>query len=177
MLQFCIIHFCQQLTVPSAGIKAGERFGFGYDFGADQKWVREQGNFNVGIMGDSVFLYCLLGDSTVNPLVGYSNNNAWAPAGLDVEEYGSEKSALPDQLRDVGSIILPHLDNYRYEGPGVGEKQDLQAYMMDPNNWKGNDEGLGDQGGSGATPARRIAALVTLVVGCLTTAFVCSTYC
>lgn len=126
-------------------------------------------------MGDSVFLYCYLGDSTVNPLVGYSNNNAWAPAGLEVEEYGSEKSALPDQLIEVGSIVLPHLDNYRYEGPGVGEKQDLQAYMMDPNNWKGNDEGLGDQGGSGATVGR-ITALATLGVVCLTTALVFLTY-
>ena len=122
-------------------------------------------------MGDSVFLYCLLGDSTVNPLVGYSNNNAWAPAGLTVEEYGSEKSALPDQLRDVGSIILPHLDNYRYEGPGAGEKQDLQNYMMDPNNWRGNDEGLGDQGGSGVVVGE-LRALATFAVLCLTTGLV-----
>lgn len=114
-------------------------------------------------MGDSVFLYCLLGDSTVNPLVGYSNNNAWAPAGLQPEEYGSEKSALPDQLRDVGSILLPHLDNYRYEGPAEGDKQDLQNFMMDPNNWKGNDDGLGDQGGSGAAVGR-VTAQATLAV-------------
>ena len=52
------------------------------------------------------------------------------------------------QLEQVGAVILPHLDNYRYEGPQVGEKADLQKYMMDPYNWKGNDEGLGDQGGA-----------------------------
>ena len=93
-------------------------------------------------------MYCYLGDSTVNPLVGFSNNNAWAPSGLSPDEYGSEKSALPAQLEQVGAVILPHLDNYRYEGPQVGEKADLQKYMMDPYNWKGNDEGLGDQGGA-----------------------------
>jgi len=131
--------------VPSAGIKAGEQFGFGYEFGANQKWIRKEGNFNVGITGDSVFLYCLLGDSAVNPLVGYTNHNVWAPPGLTVEEYGAEKSALPDQLRDVGSVQLPHLDNYRYEGPDQGSKEELQEWMMDPNFWVGNDEGLGDQ--------------------------------
>ena len=164
------------MTVPSAGIKAGERFGFGYDFGADQKWVREEGNFNIGIMGDSVFLYCYLGDSTVRPLVGYSNNNAWAPAGLTpVEEYGSAKSALPEELREVGSVILPHLDNYRYEGPGVGQKEDLQKFMMDPNNWAGNDKGLGDQKGSGAVVGR-LTPLATFAALALTTGFAYLTY-
>ena len=134
-----------QLTVPNTGYKAGKQFGFGFDFGATEKWVREEGNFNIGITGDSVFLYCYLGDSSIRPLVGFSNNNAWAPPDLPVEEYGSEKSALPPELAEVGSVILPHLDNYKYEGPQAGEKADLQKFMMDPNNWVGSDFGLGDQ--------------------------------
>ena len=155
--------------VPSAGIKAGEQFGFGFDFGKDEKWVREEGIFNIGTAGDSVFLYCYTGDSVINPLVGYSNNNAWAPEFMSEEEYGSEKSALPPQLKNVGSVVLPHLDNYRYEGPEVGEKSELQKYMMDPYNWKGNDEGLGDQGGSGvvgrfARSEQIVAGAATLLV-------------
>jgi len=146
------------MTVPSTGIPAGKDFGFGFDFGANEKWLREEGTFNIGITGDSVFLYCYLGDSSINPLVGWSNNDAWAPAGLTVEEYGSEKSALPDQLKEIGSIVLPHIDNYRYEGPEVGEKETLQKDMMNPAYWKGNDEGLGDQGGSAAN---KIATVVT----------------
>lgn len=173
---FAAVEGTVKLTIPSAGIKSGERFGFGFDFGAEQKWLRESGTFNIGIMGDSVFLYCYLGDSTVNHLVAYSNNNAWAPAGLPVGDYGSEKSALPDELREVGSVILPHLDNYRYEGPGAGEKIDLQNFMMDPNNWSGNDEGLGDQGGSGGAIVGRFTALATLAVLALATSLAYVTY-
>ena len=109
-------------------------------------------------MGDSVMLYCYLGDSSIRHLVAYTNYNDWSPPGLKADEYGSQKSALPDELKTVGSIHLPHLDNYRYEGPEVGSKEDLQQFMMKPENWKGTDEGLGDQRGSRAVPC---SALMT----------------
>ncbi|CAB9526759.1 Endonuclease I [Seminavis robusta] len=163
-ISFASVEGVIKLTVPSGGYKAGETFGFGPDLGKDQKWVREEGEFNIGTMGDSIFLYCHLGDSSIRPLVGYTNSNEWAKPGLDLEDYGSTLSALPDELKDVGSIALPHLDNYKYEGPDVAEKKDLQKYMMDPTNWRGNDDGLGDQGGSQMAATHWSAMLVSLFV-------------
>jgi hypothetical protein len=153
------------LTVPPGGYKAGEQFGFGFDYGANQAWVREEGEFNIGTMGDSVILYCLLGDSSIRPLVAYTNYNDWSPPGLSADEYGSQKSALPDELKTFGSVHLPHLDNYKYEGPEVGDKKQLQEFMMQVENWKGSDEGLGDQGGSRAVSCRAtLTSLIALVI-------------
>lgn len=136
-----------QHTVPDAGYKQGAAFGYGFDYGAHQKWVREEGNFNIGTSGDSVIVYCLKGDNSVNPLVAYSNNNKWYDPGLNATDYGTEGSALPDELKTVGSIVLPHLDNYEYKGPMQAEKSNLQKYMMDPANWRGTNKGLGGQSG------------------------------
>lgn len=90
-------------------------------------------------------MYCYGVNGTINPLVGFSNSEAWAEVNLTLSEYGSQESALPHQLSEVGAVVLPHLDNYEYTGPRELDKAGLQAAMMDPENWEGTDEGLGDQ--------------------------------
>lgn len=139
------------LVVPPEGFPMGSNFGYGKDFGEDNdEWTTEQGNFDFGVSGDSLFLYCEGTNGTVNPLVGFNNagDGIWAEPGLPESSYGAELSALPVELQTVGNVGLPHLDNYKYEGPTGVNKTELQAAMMDPENWIGEDEGLGDQSGS-----------------------------
>lgn len=130
-----------KFIVPSAGIKAGEQFGYGLEYDRHESWIREEGDFILDSDGDSVFLYCLLGDNSIRPLLGFSNAGAWAEAGLDPSEYGSTESALPDDLlvSAVGYVILPHVDNYVYTGPSTGAKLELQQSMMNPDYWTGSN--------------------------------------
>ena len=128
------------------------------------QWRREEGNFNFGVQGDSVIMYCLLSDGSVNPLVAFSNDNEWMDPGLNATDYGATGSAVPEQLADVGSVVLPHLDNYNYAGNMKAEKDDLQDEMMKPENWRGNDEDLGDQN-AGVTVANHfLNAVLTFLV-------------
>lgn len=147
----------QKLVVPSTGYQAGQTFGFGFDYGANEEWVAEEGVFNIGTAGDSIFLYCYGLNGTINPLVGFSNDDAWAEAGLDPEEYGSQQSALPVQLEEVGAVVLPHFDNYVYKGSMRAMKADLQQNMTDPENWEGADDGLGDVNSGGGSSRRHNA--------------------
>ena len=153
------------LVVPPAGFATGTDFGYGFDFGANNDpWTEEQGQFNFGVAGDSLFLYCEGINGTINPLVGFTNtgDGSWAEPGLPESSYGSELSALPVELQKVGNVALPHFDNYQYKGPTGVNKTELQKAMMDPENWEGTDEGLGDQ--SSSTTFRK-NVVVVLVVG------------
>lgn len=154
------------------GYEAGYVFGYGFDFGENEKWNRYEGNFNIGVEGDSVILYCLLGDGAVNPLVAYSNSNEWMEPNLTASEYGSTGSALPEELSDVGSIVLPHLDNYQFkDGEKLrANKTTLQTFMMDPNNWGGSDKGLGDLS-AGVTHINGFYAALTFLAVALAQGF------
>lgn len=124
------------MVVPEGGIEAGKTFGYGKFYGQNTEWTVEEGQFNIGTQGDSIFLYCILGDGERKPLMGFTNTGSWADPGLDASEYGSGKSALPDTLIEKGSIVLPHFDNYRYKvGNQPFKKEELQSMMQDPNNW------------------------------------------
>ena len=142
-----------QLVVPAPGYAATDTFGLGFDYGAGQNWTTVQGLFNVGTSGDAIFLYCLDANQAINHLVAFNNAGAWADAGMNPSDYGPEQSALPDSLVSVGSVVLPHMDNYEYKGPMKLEKADLQQAMMDPINWEGTDDGLGDQTASTGSSA------------------------
>ena len=159
-----------QLMVNES-IPAGTQFGYGFDYGANQNWTNYEGLFNLGVNGDSMFLYCIGINGTINPLVGFSNAGSWSEPGLLLSEYGSEQSALPDQLKEVGSVVLPHLDNYEYKGPQKLEKPELQKAMTDAENWEGTDEGLGDQtAGCGMVEAhleRVLVAALALIASSL----------
>jgi len=131
-----------KLVLPASGIAAGEAFGFGPVYGKTTAWETWEGLFNIGINGDNVFLYCELNDGKPNPIAGFTNTEGgWLEAGLSIEEYGSAHSALPNTLKKVGGVALPHFDNYKYIGPDEGDKAQLQEWVKDPNNWNGFDYG------------------------------------
>ena len=52
---------------------------------------------------------------------------------MDVEEYGSGHSALPEPLSQAGSLFLSHADNCVYVGPIRNvAKATLAQHMIDP---------------------------------------------
>ena len=170
--QFGTMEGVLSLQVPTAGFAMGSNFGYGFDYGANNDdWTREAGTFNFGVAGDSVILYCEGINGTINPLVGFTNMGSWAEPGLAESEYGASDSALPVELQLVGRVSLPHLDNYEYKGPTGLNKTALQAAMMDPENWEGSDDGLGDQ--SSAIRGSSRQSLLMGVAGGMMAIFMC----
>ena len=113
-------------------------------------------------------MYCLDADDLPHFLWGFSYNGPWLEPGLSPEEYGTGKSALPDDLADLGTTTLPHNDNCVYAGPLSDTKANLQKHFMDPAEWNCLDdfriETPDDQVRSGAAGA----ALTTFATGLLT---------
>lgn len=122
-----------QFTIPEDGIVAGQAFGFGSDSPFFENWELEEGsNFELDTEGDQVFIYCLDADNVPNFLWGYSYNGPWADSGLPDADYGTDKSALPTSIENIGNLALEHNDNCVYDGVLAGRKTELQRQFMDP---------------------------------------------
>ena len=84
-----------------------------------------------------------------------------------LDEVPLDKSALPEDLFELGAVFLPHADNHIYTGIVQGNKTGLLLEFMDPSNYDASDTfryGLVDQGGSGARNLfSAIVSIVTLV--------------
>ncbi|CAB9516744.1 expressed unknown protein [Seminavis robusta] len=77
----------------------------------------------------------------MGPGVDYGDTcGNWSMPGLSAEDYGEALTALPEQL-DQGSIVLPHLDNYFYNGSRNETIALLRADMLNPASWVGDNEG------------------------------------
>lgn len=142
-LAFWYPHFYYyQFTIPDEGIKAGQAFGLGGEspFNANWEMLTDEGGglFDLSVEGDQIFIYCLDADDLPNIIWGFNYNGAWSEAGL--EDYGSDKSALPTELENLGSNSLPHADNCVYSGELTGRKAELQVLFMNSTNWKCLDE-------------------------------------
>lgn len=128
------------MTTPEGGIPEGTFFGYGPSPNLGDQWEVESGEFSLGTeSGDNVFLYCVDADDKIRFLSGFSNAGNWSLPGLTAEDYGEAMSALPADL--VGAaIVLPHLDNYFYNGSRSEVINLLRADMLNPAAWAGDDE-------------------------------------
>jgi hypothetical protein len=129
-----------QMITPDDGIEQGTLFGYGPGATHGGDWKTESGSFSLGTdVGDNVFLYCIDADNKTKFLAGFSNTGNWSIPGLTPEEYGESMSALPEMLLNA-SIVLPHMNNYFYNGSREETINLLRADMLNPEPWVGNDE-------------------------------------
>ncbi|CAB9498812.1 Endonuclease I [Seminavis robusta] len=129
------------MTTPEDGIEQGDLFGMGPGVDYGDTWSDVEGAFSLSTtFGDNVFLYCIDADGKMRFLAGFSNSGIWSSPGLSAEEYGEALTALPEQL-DQGSIVLPHLENYFYNGSRNEATALLRADMLNPASWVGDNEG------------------------------------
>jgi hypothetical protein len=92
------------------------------------------------VTGDQFFLYCLDADEEPHFISGFSYNGEWTDAEDLADPVPLDKSALPEDLIEFGSVALPHIDNYLYRGSLQGFRTDLLAEFMDPEKYEGYDD-------------------------------------
>lgn len=96
--------------------------------------------FDLGTDGDQLFIYCIDADGLENILWGFNYNGEWAPAGLTASQYGTNTSSLPEVLENQGSVVLPHMDNCKYDGALGGFKTVILSGFLDPSNYNCSDD-------------------------------------
>jgi hypothetical protein len=129
-----------QMITPEDGIEQGMLFGYGPSITYGGNWETASGSFSLGSeVGDNLFLYCIDADNKTKFLAGFSNTGNWSDPGLTPEAYGESMSALPEMLLNA-SIVLPHMNNYFYNGSREETINLLRADMLNPAPWVGNNE-------------------------------------
>lgn len=141
-------------------VSLGTLFGYGSQLKYGDGWEKADGTFSLSTEGEQIFLYCQAASGDVRHLAGLSWAGDFSPPGLP--NYGLNESALPDQLKELGSVALDPFPNYAYGGPSGGQipLEDLQEQFQDPSNWQGSSTRFGIGSGSGA--AGTIGASCTL---------------
>lgn len=156
------------------GLCPGYIFGYGFPFDR-VNWTDAGGlseTFDLGLGGDAILTYCLASNGKPHFIHGfsYSRNGTWLEPGLTEEQYGTEYSALPDNLAVNGSIALPYQQNYLFNGtlPASPRKDDLMELFSDDANYQGSnedrfeiDELNSESGGDAATTAVATAMMLT----------------
>lgn len=129
-----------QMVTPEDGIAQGTLFGYGPGVVHGGDWEIESGSFSLATdVGDNVFLYCIDADNKTKFLAGFSNAGNWSDPGLTSEEYGESMSALPGMLLNH-AIVLPHMNNYFYNGSREETINLLRADMLNAAPWVGDNE-------------------------------------
>jgi cytolysin (calcineurin-like family phosphatase) len=107
-------------------------------FGDD--WTSIDGKpFSLNVEGEKIFLFCYESDGSLRPLHAFSYNGDFQDSGLS--DYGFLESALPEALKDKGTIILPHHNNVFYMGPTNQLTYDqLSAEFEKADNWQGRND-------------------------------------
>jgi hypothetical protein len=129
------------LVVPEGGISGGSVIGFGPQLeGAigSSDWEEVRNNFELSIDGEQIFLYCVDANDDLRHLNALSYNGPFQDPGL--QNYGYNESSLPISLRDVGSVVLPHKNNYNYAGVTSVEDEVLRLAIENPDNWLGSND-------------------------------------
>lgn len=118
--------------MPSGGISKGSVFGFGPEstlaFAND--WS-ESGSLALSAEGDSVIVYCKLLDSSYHFLAAVTYDGSWVNDDLN-----SNNSVLPPGLDNANTALI-HKDNYKYNGPIKGSRDNLVNNIAESSNWIG----------------------------------------
>lgn len=117
-------------------------FNYSEDTSDDWLWAGG-GGYDLAITGDAVFMYCMLSNETFKNLAGLSFDGSWAAPGLTVEDYSTAQTSQPDDLREVGSIVLAYYSVWDYIGDGLGNytvalKEEMWQNMINVDNWEGS---------------------------------------
>jgi hypothetical protein len=126
-------------TLESDGLAGGTVFGYGEGVPFGNDWQVEDGSFSLSTDGEKLFLYCEKASGEPRHLMALSYNGPYQPSGRLF--YGFGESSLPEELEDIGAIVLPHFNNYVYEGPTQANNDILKAAVVNPDNWTGKDDG------------------------------------
>jgi hypothetical protein len=127
-------------TIEYDGQPGGTVFGYGEGVPFGQDWEVEDGTFSLSTDGEKLFLYCEAASGEPRHLMTLSyNGRPYQPPGRLF--YGMGDSALPEELRDIGAIVLPHFSNYVYEGPTQANDDVLKAAVVNPDSWTGKTDG------------------------------------
>ena len=161
------------MTAPEGGIPAGEIFGYGNGMPGSEYWVLEEGDFSLSVEGEQVFLFCRSADGSPRPLSALSYNGNFSAPFLPIEQYDNFHSALPDNLVESGSIALPTMSNYVYNGPGTALTNDaLRLEIQNPANWEGHDRNrFGLKNFDTSDSAARWSTGVTIILSLATLLF------
>ena len=160
--------FLHQFVVPEGGISGGSIIGFGPELeGAigSNDWIEVRNDFELSTEGEQIFLYCLAASDDPRPLNALSYNGPFQEPGRLT--YGFNESALPSNLKDVGHVVLPHMDNYNYAGVTNAEDDVLRVAIEDPASWVGSNEARYSLvlGGDSGTPRRGAYSRWTMFAG------------
>ena len=141
--------YIHQFTVQNDdGLAGGSVFGYGEGVPFANDWQVHDGNFSLSTDGDKLFLYCEAATGDPHHLMALSYNGPYQVPGRSF--YGVGESALPQELRDLGTILLPpNFNNYVYEGPTEADDAVLKAAIVNPDSWTGRNDGrfrLGEAG-------------------------------
>jgi hypothetical protein len=179
----CVVYFihsffASQFTVPNDetvaydGLAGGTVFGYGEGVPMGDTWEVEDGIFALSTDGEKLFLYCEEASSEPRLLMTLSyTGSPYQDAGLVSYAFG--ESSLPEELRESGAIVLPHFNNYVYEGPTRADNEILRTAVVNPDSWTGKNNGRFriDNVTDGAVGVLRQGVVMTLLVGLVTTVF------
>ena len=138
-------------------------FGYGEGVPFANDWQVQDGSFSLSTDGEKLFLYCEAANGEPRHLMALSyNGSPYQDPGRPF--YGFGESALPEELRDIGAILLPHFNNYVYEGPTQANDAVLKAAVVNPDSWTGRNDGRFsiDETGDAAVPRQGMTLWVGL---------------
>jgi hypothetical protein len=163
---FILLLSIYQFTVQNNdGLAGGSVFGYGEGVPFAKDWQVEDGSFSLSTDGEKLFLYCEAANGEPRPLMALSYNGQYQEPGRPF--YGFGESALPQELRDIGAILLPHFNNYVYEGPTQqADDAVLKAAVVNPDTWTGKNDGRFsiDEAGDAAVPRQGMTLWVGLMI-------------
>jgi hypothetical protein len=120
-------------------VDGGQVFGYGADdLMWNGTWTIAEGKFELSTGGDIIHVYCLEASGAPKPLLAFNYGGIFTAAELN--SYGLQESALPDNLGESGVVELPHFDNYFYDGPSDNLSDDeIKMSVRDSINWVGSN--------------------------------------
>ncbi|MEE9350170.1 MAG: hypothetical protein V3U80_08995, partial [Flavobacteriaceae bacterium] len=85
--------------------------------------------------GDQIFLYQ---GAVGTPTFIFGLNVSGSSGTWQANRTNNSNSAIPSTLTNgINSVALPHIDNYKYNGPLVGNKSTILTAICDKINWIG----------------------------------------
>ena len=157
-------------SISEDGIKIQQLFGLGVTYPDDKGTWDYEGPFDLSTsFGDNLLIYCLNEYGEPHFVSALTYNGNFSEPNLD--SYTFSETALPAGLENHGGLALPFYPNYLYQGPQVGDADQIREAFSDPENYVGSmlpydiDTSVGGSGTSGAIkPAASVPPFILLGV-------------